>query len=58
MPSLSRIAAFSAPRILNELVRLTDSSFRNTLPPAIDDSQDEGRSGVFGSRAPIRRRAS
>ena len=50
MPSLSRSAAFSAPRILNELVRLTDSIFRNTLPSAIDDSHGEGSSGVFGSR--------
>ena len=58
MPSLIRNAAFMAPRILNELVRLSDSIFRNTLPSAIDDNHDEGRSGVLGRRAPRRRRAS
>ena len=56
--STIRIAAFMAPRILNELVRLTDSSLRKTRPPAIDDSHVEGASGVLGKRALMRRRAS
>src|SRR5689334_19795498 len=58
MPSLSRSAALRAPRILNELVRFSDSTLRWTSPSLIDDSHGEGSSGVRGMREASRRRAS
>ena len=58
LSSLNRSAAFSAPRILNECVRFNDSIFRKTSPSAMDESHDEGSSGVRGRRVPMRRRAS
>ena len=44
--SISASSALNAPRILNEWVRFSDSSFSSTRRPAVAPSGSDSRSGV------------
>jgi hypothetical protein len=52
--ALSRAIALAAPRILNAPVSCSVSSFNQTSPPVIVDSQADRTSGVVRATAAIR----
>jgi hypothetical protein len=46
-----RSNALNAPRILNEAVRFSDSSYRAAAPPIREESHADTRNGVGGRTA-------
>ena len=51
------MAAFSAPRDLNELVTCRLSSLSRTVPPLASDNQSDDTTGVRRTSAAVRPRA-